>query len=148
MKKICISYKNVVRQYIQAKIDLTCCMQIHFKQLCHTCKKYAHCEIYNGYVEAWMQLQKSVQDQPTTVVNIKKEGCDVYIGRGSIWGNPFTIGKEGTREEVIQKYLDWIMKKPKLLEQLETLKGKRLGCWCAPKLCHGDVLVALIEERI
>jgi len=141
-------YKEAIQKYIQAKVNLTCCMQSHFKQLCHTCKKYATCKIYNDYVEAWMQLQASLKEQSTQVVNIKKEGCDVYIGRGSPWGNKYAIGKDGTREQVVQKYLEWILEQTELLEQLETLKGKRLGCWCAPELCHGDVLVALIEERL
>ena len=40
----------------------------------------------------------------TRVVNVRKEGHDVYIGRGSMWGNPFRIGPDGTRIEVIKKY--------------------------------------------
>jgi hypothetical protein len=141
-----MSIKKATKIYIQAKIDLTKCMQDKFKQVCHTCHHYARCKVYERYVEAWTRLQKSVQAQPTRVVNIKEEGYDVYIGRGSQWGNPFSIGKDGNRKEVITKYLDWIMGKPELLKQLVTLKGKRIGCWCKPKDCHGDVLVALIEE--
>lgn len=82
------------------------------------------------------------------VVHCKKEKFDVYIGRPSIWGNPFTIGKDGTREEVIQKYREWILTQPKLLNSLYLLKGKILGCWCKPEACHGDVLEELIRERI
>lgn len=83
----------------------------------------------------------------TTVVNKRKEPYDVYIGRGSKWGNPFVIGKDGTREEVIAKYRKWILKRTELLNDLHELKGKTLGCFCKPQACHGDVLIKLIEER-
>lgn len=83
----------------------------------------------------------------TKVVHCKKESYDVYIGRPSVLGNPFTIGKDGTREDVIEKYRNWILTQPKLLKLLPALKGKTLGCWCFPKPCHGDVLVELIEGK-
>ena len=88
----------------------------------------------------------------TKVVHCKKEPYDVYIGRtvqgmrGSIWGNPFKIGPDGTREEVIEKYRKYILGKPELLKQLESLRGKTLGCWCNPQSCHGDVLIELLEQ--
>ena len=77
-----------------------------------------------------------------TVVHCKREKYDVYIGRPEKWGNPFSIGKDGTREEVIAKYRTWITKGDgkHLLKDLHELKGKTLGCWCAPKACHGDIL--------
>ena len=79
-------------------------------------------------------------------VHCKKNTFDVYIGRPSIWGNPFEIGKDGTREEVIIKYREWIKTQPQLLEKLPELKNKILGCWCAPHSCHGDVLIELVKE--
>lgn len=81
------------------------------------------------------------------VVHCKKEPYDVYIGRPSKWGNPFEIGKDGTRKEVIEKYRAWILTQPQLLQQLSELKGKRLGCWCHPKECHGDVLLELTNHN-
>ncbi len=81
----------------------------------------------------------------TRVVHCKKEKYDIYIGRPSKWGNPFVIGKDGDREQVIEKYREWIKQQPELLESLPELKGKVLGCWCPPKKCHGDVLVELIK---
>ena len=81
----------------------------------------------------------------TRIVHCKKESYDIYIGRPSKWGNPFQIGKDGTRDEVIEKFRDWILTQPKLLKDLHEIKGKTLGCWCKPKSCHGDVLVELIE---
>jgi hypothetical protein len=80
------------------------------------------------------------------VVNIRTSSYDVYIGRGSKWGNPYHIGKDGNRKEVIEKYRQYILKKPELLENLHELKGKRLGCYCAPLPCHGDVLIELMNE--
>ena len=83
----------------------------------------------------------------TKVVNLRHEKYDVYIGRGSKWGNPFKIGADGTREEVIEKYRQYIMNRPDLLNDLKELRGKRLGCYCKPKPCHGDVLIELLEKR-
>lgn len=84
----------------------------------------------------------------TTVVNINYELYDVYIGRPSIWGNPFIVGKDGNRNTVIKKYLNYVLMNDKLLSELKYLKGKRLGCFCKPKSCHGDVLVHLLEEGL
>lgn len=80
------------------------------------------------------------------VVHCKKEPYDIYCGRPSKWGNPFSIGKDGDREEVIEKYRQWIMNNDELLLDIMELDGKVLGCWCKPKACHCDVLVDIIEE--
>ncbi len=80
------------------------------------------------------------------VVHCKREPYDVYIGRPSKWGNPFEIGRDGTRAEVIEKYRAWIRTQPRLLAALGELKGKTLGCWCHPKPCHGDVLAELADN--
>ena len=78
---------------------------------------------------------------------MRKEPFDIYIGRPSKWGNPFRIGKDGSREDVIQKYRDWILANSNLMAQLPLeLKGKTLGCWCKPNACHGDVLAELADE--
>jgi hypothetical protein len=82
----------------------------------------------------------------TNVVNVYKEKYEVYIGRGSPWGNPFRIGKDGTREEVIEKYEQYLKVNKCLLFALHTLKGKTLGCYCKPLPCHGDVLVKYIKK--
>lgn len=70
---------------------------------------------------------------------------DVYIGRPSIWGNPFVIGKDGNRRDVIAKYEAWLRNRPDLMEQLPRLRGRTLVCFCAPAACHGDVLKRLCE---
>lgn len=80
----------------------------------------------------------------TLVVNSRKEPYDVYIGRPSKWGNPFSL-KRMTRDEVIARYREWIKYHPELLADLHELKGKRLGCFCKPSACHGDVLAELAD---
>ena len=90
------------------------------------------------------------------VVHCKKDDYDVYIGRPSKWGNPFTHISDrttqaqyhvGSREEAVEAYRQWITKGDgqHLLKDIHELKGKTLGCWCHPKSCHGDVLVELAE---
>lgn len=90
----------------------------------------------------------------TTVINIKsRQPYDIYIGRynsayglfRSIWHNPYKVGIDGTREECIEKYRQHILASPDLLAQLPNLRGKRLGCWCAPLSCHGHVLAELAD---
>lgn len=80
------------------------------------------------------------------VVHCKRAAYDVYIGRGSIWGNPFVIGRDGTREQVIQLYYDYLLSNEYLLARIGDLKGKVLGCWCAPLACHGDVLIEVLNK--
>ncbi len=82
----------------------------------------------------------------TTLVHCKKEPYDVYIGRGSKWGNPFIIGIHGTRAEVIQKYDIWLDTKLALLAALPELQDKVLGCWCPPRACHGNILITRLLE--
>jgi len=79
------------------------------------------------------------------VVHCKKQHFDIYIGRPSKWGNPFEIGKDGDRQQVIDKFRNYILNS-ELLYDIMELDGKILGCWCSPKACHGDVLVEIIEE--
>lgn len=86
----------------------------------------------------------------TRVVHCKREPYDVYIGRPSKWGNPFSH-KPGTLArfqvatvaEAISRYEEWVKEQPHLMAALPELHGKVLGCWCAPGPCHGDVLTRL-----
>lgn len=83
------------------------------------------------------------------VVNKKRHKpttLDVYIGRPSKWGNPFVIGKDGSRSDVIRKYSEYIMSQPKLIAAIHELRGKTLVCWCKPEACHGDVLDAIANS--
>ena len=83
----------------------------------------------------------------TQVVNIKEQRHDQYIGRGTKWGNPFAICKSVPREKSIELYRERLAGKPELMACLGELRGKRLGCFCKPLPCHGDVLVELIEKE-
>jgi hypothetical protein len=89
----------------------------------------------------------------TIVVHCKKSAYDVYIGRPSKWGNPFSH-KHGTQaqfvvptvQEAIKRYEEWVPQQPELMASLIELKGKVLGCWCKPGPCHGDVLAKLANN--
>lgn len=92
------------------------------------------------------------------VVHCKKESYNVYIGRPSKWGNPFTHQPDGKtlakyvvkdRNAAVNAYREWITNGDgkHLLEDLHELKGgKILGCWCKPQACHGDVLLELLDK--
>lgn len=98
------------------------------------------------------------------VVKLKRKNgtvvqdCDVYIGRAcfrggwelkqSMWHNPFSVKQYG-REKCLELYETFIRGKldnPEFKRQLLALKDKRLGCWCKPEACHGDILVKIINE--
>ena len=92
----------------------------------------------------------------TRVVNLNHgTAYDVYIGRAnprrglqaSPFANPFKVGRDGSRGEVVAKYLQWLQGQPALLARLPELQGKVLGCWCAPEQCHGHILAALADSR-
>lgn len=102
-----------------------------------------------------MTAGRSRSAAETRVVHCKKAPYDVYIGRPSKWGNPFQIGPDASghrwnRKEVIQLYRTWLRNNaPELIaEARRELKGKVLGCWCAPLPCHGDILAALVDGRL
>jgi|SRR3989304_2107418 len=83
------------------------------------------------------------------VINSKKEKIFThYIGRGSIFGNPYKIGRDGDRETVIKKYEKYARKNKVLMESIQGLpENAILGCFCKPKMCHGDVIIKLYKER-
>lgn len=91
----------------------------------------------------------------TRVVN-KYHGSpfQVNIMRPSKWGNPFQIGKDGTREEVIAKYREYLRYRLDLLSQIHELRGKVLRCCCRPRggfrgrlMCHGQILAGIADAR-
>lgn len=82
------------------------------------------------------------------ILNAKQVGktsteTKVYVGRPSKWGNPFALGRDGSRDEVISKYRCWIVTQTDLMNSLDELRGKDLICWCAPLACHAEVLQEL-----
>lgn len=82
------------------------------------------------------------------VVHCKKQRYDVYIGRPSVFGNPFVIGKDGDRDDVIRKFEQYLLKDEALMARAKKeLRGKVLGCFCAPQKCHGDILAKYANEQ-
>jgi hypothetical protein len=91
----------------------------------------------------------------TVVVNIHKESFDVYIGRrgrgqDGYFGNRFRIGHGVSREDTVKRFqrdfIDRIEKDSEFKHRILALKGKRLGCFCKPKACHGDVIAAWLNK--
>ena len=100
------------------------------------------------------------------VVHHRKAPYDVFIGRtrrGNRWSNPFTdqsadtlaAVRVGSRAEAIAAYRDWLtgvrsvpgMTPPRRDQIIRELRGRVLGCWCAPRSCHGDVLAAIANDE-
>ena len=107
-----------------------------------------------------LRLKEILEDGRTVVVSMAKDGHPnlvawakdrglfTRIDRASEWGNPFEVGKDGNREAVVENYdLYYLPHKPSLLAKLDELRGKALGCWCAPKSCHGNVLVKAVHSE-
>lgn len=73
----------------------------------------------------------------------------IPIDRRSLFGNPFRVGKDGTRKEVIEKYRKYFYSRLEnewgFKEWVATLKGGTLGCWCTPLPCHGDVIIEYLN---
>lgn len=96
------------------------------------------------------------------VVHVSREPYDVYIGRtvtffssrptlvGSKWGNPFRAPKGydiyADPDRILARFEEYVRSRPDLMAALPELKGKVLACWCAPKPCHGDVLLRMVAE--
>ena len=85
------------------------------------------------------------------VLNKRRDGIPkgaVLVDRTTKWGNPFRLERESERAEVLQCYREWIVQQPQLLRSLHELRGRDLVCWCAPKLCHADVLLEMANVHI
>jgi hypothetical protein len=111
-------------------------------------------------LKEWMEDKDNIYIGRKGVVFIDNER---YPKFDSPFANPFKIKKRGKgdeqeqekeqekeREIVLKKYQKYILNlldnDEKLLNQLISMKGKTLGCWCCPKKCHGDVLIEIINE--
>jgi hypothetical protein len=107
--------------------------------------------------QVWTEPREPVR---ATVVHSQREPYDIYIGRPGPWGNPYSHEQGtnaqhvvATREEAIEHYRLWLKARirasePGLIEALAALHGQRLGCWCAPQACHGDVLADAAEWAV
>lgn len=99
------------------------------------------------------------------IVNTHTEMWEIFCGRGSIYGNPFIIRKDGDRNEVVRKHKEWIDKwliegvevvlivqgkkysNKEVINNIEQLRGKKCGCYCKPLACHLDYLKEILEKR-
>jgi hypothetical protein len=85
------------------------------------------------------------------VVNIRQLPYDVYVGRGSGWGNDWSHLAQSlakyrvaSRDEAIRKHAEWFLSQENMVEQVRReLRGRVLGCYCAPLACHGFTLAAV-----
>lgn len=94
----------------------------------------------------------------TTVVNIKQtQEYDAYIGRAGhgqdgYFGNPFRLGKDETRGATLERYKEYfynrIANDPAFKARIQFLKGRRLGCFCKPHACHGDIIAEYLNNQL
>jgi Domain of unknown function (DUF4326) len=95
------------------------------------------------------------------MVKVGRQGTDrgIYIGRPSALGNPFVIGTDGSRAQVIAKYRQWLREQwrthgparqelERLVQRYQRTGQLTLLCWCAPHACHGDVIAEAIEKLV
>lgn len=91
-------------------------------------------------------------DDTCKVVNKAKDRYDVYIGRGSPFGNPVVISGSCTREDAIRLYREYFYERIRndsdFKRMVQRLKGKVLGCHCKPKACHGDIIKEYLERNV
>lgn len=89
-------------------------------------------------------------DSQPWIANVKNdEPFDVFIGRPSKWGNPYVVGVHGVRGQCVELYREYLLNGAgrHLLDDLHQLKGKKLGCFCKPRKCHGDILAELANKE-
>jgi hypothetical protein len=98
-----------------------------------------------------LEILRKLAEPEQRVLNAKYTGKNphsdsVYVGRPSKWGNPFVVGKDGSREEVLKKFRDYILTS-ELMGDIHELQGKDLVCWCSPLDCHADILRELANKN-
>lgn len=98
-------------------------------------------------VETGMTVHANMKSDYALIEWAKGAGLFVRIDRATEWGNPFLLPEDGDRQTVVENYQWYLDNKPSLLAKLPTLKGKVLGCWCYPEMCHGKVLEEYADDR-
>jgi hypothetical protein len=114
-----------------------------------TCVKVKNIRPQYQNLREWMDDSQNVYIGRKGIVFIDGER---FPKKDSIWANPYKIGPDGTREEVLEKYRAYIIQRinliPSLKNRLLDLRGKRLGCWCHSEACHGDILIEIMNILI
>lgn len=123
-----------------------------------------HEQFRNGFKCAVGMIENRIDElHPTQVVNLRKKYFDVYIGRRnasrglpeSPFHNPFKSTDYPHSDPAIQRvyvvvafaqyFYTKIQEEPDFQKKVLALRGKKLGCWCKPKLCHGDVIAHYVD---
>lgn len=118
--------------------------------------RQVRCRLNEGLTPEGVETAVRILERPVTrVVNLRKEPYDVYVGRAGkgqdgFWGNPFPLEKGADRWDLLRKFegesfKERLYEEKGFKERLEELRGKRLGCFCAPKICHAEVYVEYLE---
>lgn len=138
----------------EKRIELTTSRMITAAKEYEQAKKKQEADLSERDRELIAKLDKGetiVVNQKTDLATIRHaeaNGLFIRADRFSDWGNPFEMDKDGTRDEVCNYFAEhYLPFKRSLLNQLHKLKGKALGCWCAPLRCHCDTLKQLADER-
>lgn len=103
-------------------------------------------------LKIWTEDTNNIYVGRAGVVFIKNDDGERerFPKKSSIFANPFKIGKHGDRTEILNKYRKYMIEKlyndTSLQKELFKLKGKNLGCWCAPEPCHANILLDLIKK--
>lgn len=151
--------RGFARRYFGERLERVEPGNIHLKKKRALVESCTHAVIFwdgathSDLVYLVMLLKRNYRVVPletTRVVNRDKgEEFDIYIGRRTPWGNPFMVGQDGTRAEVIEKFRGYfhqdVLQDPTKRQMLVSLRGKRLGCHCKPMPCHGDVIAEYLN---
>ena len=95
-----------------------------------------------------------LESRKTRVISLRRKRgqprplCQILIDRTTVFGNPFLIGRDGDREQVLAKYKEYFYRRltdPVFRSKVLELKGKVLGCWCKPLACHGDIIAEYLN---
>jgi len=97
-------------------------------------------------VLASMRKENGVPVDGALIEWAESQNLAVRIDRSGDWGNPFEIGADGTREEVIERYREYLINNRSLRARIGELKGKVLICWCYPENCHGEILLEALKD--
>ena len=155
---------NLINRYMQGNQEYIRQTKLHegdFNNITHAIV-FSDGELFQSEIRKLRELNitiRIIEIRLTRVINIseltKYKGVQStkeyeYIGRGSYWGNPYSMFDEGeTRDEVIRKYkYDFDYEKFPHIEKSNVYKlaGKKLGCFCKPNNCHGDVLADYLNN--
>lgn len=99
------------------------------------------------FVEQGVTVHANMKTDLALIQWAKDNGLFERVDRATDWGNPFILPVDGDRQTVVEHYQIYLDMKPSLLSKLHTLKGKVLGCWCYPELCHAEILEEYADDR-